>query len=329
LILSIDKEYSVELIFRFSKIRLAENLSIVFNFKQIIPVISRRCTTNILVILTVSISLAGCRSIVTPQWSLEDEVTKTTLSSPQLARDAVILEIAFIRVPAKINSSDSTFWPALDETHLSVNDRKRLSQNGIRCGLIAGALPDSLNELINGDANTVDLEALTGGLNLNLENRNQRLQFRAGQAGQIVMSKSVKENITVITSDAQYAAAERFSQAQCQFQIKTYPQGDGRVRIELIPQIHHGDPRAEFTGQEGAWLLKTQRAVKQYDTVPIEALISPGESLLLSADSHNKGLGRQFFVINDDDEKTNHLLLMRLVHTQYDDLFAPNEIPLE
>jgi len=292
-------------------------------------VISRRCTTNILVILTVSISLAGCRSIVTPQWSLEDEVTKTTLSSPQLARDAVILEIAFIRVPAKINSSDSTFWPAIDETHLSVNDRKRLSQNGIRCGLIAGALPDSLNELINGDANTVDLEALTGGLNLNLENRNQRLQFRAGQAGQIVMSKSVKENITVITSDAQYAAAERFSQAQCQFQIKTYPQGDGRVRIELIPQIHHGDPRAEFTGQEGAWLLKTQRAVKQYDTVPIEALISPGESLLLSADSHNKGLGRQFFVINDDDEKTNHLLLMRLVHTQYDDLFAPNEIPLE
>ena len=291
--------------------------------------ISRRCTTNILVILTVSISLAGCRSIVTPQWSLEDEVTKTTLSSPQLARDAVILEIAFIRVPAKINSSDSTFWPAIDETHLSVNDRKRLSQNGIRCGLIAGALPDSLNELINGDANTVDLEALTGGLNLNLENRNQRLQFRAGQAGQIVMSKSVKENITVITSDAQYAAAERFSQAQCQFQIKTYPQGDGRVRIELIPQIHHGDPRAEFTGQEGAWLLKTQRAVKQYDTVPIEALISPGESLLLSADSHNKGLGRQFFVINDDDEKTNHLLLMRLVHTQYDDLFAPNEIPLE
>jgi len=329
LILSIYKEYSVELIFRFSKIRLAENLSIVFNFKQIIPVISRRCTTNILVILTVSISLAGCRSIVTPQWSLEDEVTKTTLSSPQLARDAVILEIAFIRVPAKINSSDSTFWPAIDETHLSVNDRKRLSQNGIRCGLIAGALPDSLNELINGDANTVDLEALTGGLNLNLENRNQRLQFRAGQAGQIVMSKSVKENITVITSDAQYAAAERFSQAQCQFQIKTYPQGDGRVRIELIPQIHHGDPRAEFTGQEGAWLLKTQRAVKQYDTVPIEALISPGESLLLSADSHNKGLGRQFFVINDDDEKTNHLLLMRLVHTQYDDLFAPNEIPLE
>lgn len=319
----------MELIFRFSKIRLAENLSIVFNFKQIIPVISRRCTTNILVILTVSISLAGCRSIVTPQWSLEDEVTKTTLSSPQLARDAVILEIAFIRVPAKINSSDSTFWPAIDETHLSVNDRKRLSQNGIRCGLIAGALPDSLNELINGDANTVDLEALTGGLNLNLENRNQRLQFRAGQAGQIVMSKSVKENITVITSDAQYAAAERFSQAQCQFQIKTYPQGDGRVRIELIPQIHHGDPRAEFTGQEGAWLLKTQRAVKQYDTVPIEALISPGESLLLSADSHNKGLGRQFFVINDDDEKTNHLLLMRLVHTQYDDLFAPNEIPLE
>jgi ribosomal protein L21E len=292
-------------------------------------VISRRCTTNILVTLAVLISLVGCRSIVTPQWSLEDEVTKTTLSPPQLARDAVILEVAFIRVAANINSSDSTFWPGIDETHLSADDRKQLSQNGIRCGLIAGALPDSLNELINGDANTVDLEALTGSLNLNLENRNQRLQFRAGQAGQIVMSKSVKENITVITSDSQYAAAERFNQAQCQFQIKTYPQGDGRVRIELIPQIHHGDPRAEFTGQEGAWLLKTQRAVKQYDAVPIKAMISPGESLLLSADSHNKGLGRQFFVINDDDGKTNHLLLIRLVHTQYDDLFAPNETPLE
>ncbi|MBT4695062.1 MAG: hypothetical protein HOB73_17130 [Planctomycetaceae bacterium] len=291
--------------------------------------ISPRCITNILVILAISIGSVGCQSIVTPKWSLENEVTKTTLSAPQLARDAVILEVAFIRVAAKKNRSDSTFWSDVDETHLSMDDRKRLSQNGIRCGLIAGSLPNSLNELINGDANTVDLEALTGSLKLNLENRNQRLQFRAGQAGQIVMSKSVKDNITVITSDSQYSAAERFSQAQCQFQIKTYPQGDGRVRIELIPQIHHGDPRAEFTGQDGAWLLKTQRAIKQYDTVPIEAMISPGESLLLSADSHNKGLGRQFFVINDDDEKTNHLLLMRLVHTQYDDLFAPNETPLE
>jgi hypothetical protein len=292
-------------------------------------VISPRCTTNILVIVVITIGVNGCRSIVTPQWSLEDEIAKTTLSAPQLARDAVILEVAFIRVAASANSSDSGFWPDVDETHLAAEDRKRLAQNGIRCGLLAGSLPDSLTELINGDANTVDLEALTGSLNLNLENRNQRLQFRAGQAGQIVMSKSIKENITVITSDSQYAAAERFSQAQCQFQIKTYPQGDGRVRIELIPQIHHGDPRAEFTGQDGAWLLKTQRSVKQYDAVPIAALISPGESLLLSADSHNKGLGRQFFVINDDDEKTNHLLLMRLVHTQYDDLFAPNETPLE
>jgi hypothetical protein len=292
-------------------------------------VISPCCITNILVILAISVGSVGCQSIITPQWSLDDEVNKTALSAPQLAPDAVILEVAFIRVPSNTNGSDSTFWPDVDETHLSADIRKRLSQNGIRCGLIAGSLPDSLNELINGDANTVDLEAMTGGLKLNLENRNQRLQFRAGQAGQIVMSKSVKENITVITSDSQYAAAERFNQAQCQFQIKTYPQGDGRVRIELTPQIHHGDPRAEFTGQDGAWLLKTQRAVKQYDTVPIEAMISPGESLLLSADAHNKGLGRQFFVINDDDEKTNHLLLMRLVHTQYDDLFAPNETPLE
>jgi len=292
-------------------------------------VISPRCTTNILFFLAVSVGLSGCQSIVKPQWSLEDEVAKTTLSTPQLARDAVILEIAFIRVPANVNSRDSIFWPDIDETHLSADNRQQLSRNGIRCGLIAGALPDSLNQLINGDANTVDLEALTGSLNLNLENRNQRLQFRAGQAGQIVMSKSVKKQMTVITSDSQYAAAKRFSQAQCQFQIKTYPQGDGRVRIELIPQIHHGNPRAEFTGQDGAWLLKTQRAVKQYDAVSIEAMISSGESLLLSADPHNKGLGRQFFVINDDDEKTNHLLLLRLVHTQYDDLFAPNETPLE
>ena len=107
--------------------------------------ISPRCTTNILFFLAVSFGLAGCRSIVKPQWSLEDEVAKTTLSAPQLARDAVILEIAFIRVPANVNSRDSMFWPDIDETHLSADNRQQLSRNGIRCGLIAGALPDSLN----------------------------------------------------------------------------------------------------------------------------------------------------------------------------------------
>ena len=79
-----------------------------------------------LVILAVSIGSTGCRSIVTPQWSLEDEVTKTALSAPQLARDAIILEVAFIRVTANTNSSDSTFWPDVDETHLSADARNRI-----------------------------------------------------------------------------------------------------------------------------------------------------------------------------------------------------------
>ena len=271
--------------------------------------------------------LPGCESLVKPQWTLEKEVAKKTLPPPRLAPDAVILEVTFIRVPASTNTVDSDFWNDLDETHLSAELRHRLSANGIRCGLVAGSFPDSLNTLLQSDTNTTELQGKTGDLNLNIENRNRRLQFRAGRPAQIVMSNSVKENITVITSVSDYATAERFNQAQCIFQIRTYPQGDGNVRVELIPQIHHGSPKSEFRGQDGAWLLQTQRRVKEYSLLPIDTQIAPGESLVLSATGDNKGIGRQFFVVNDDDSKTNHLLLLRLVHTQYDDLFSSATLP--
>ena len=271
--------------------------------------------------------LPGCESLVKPQWTLEKEVANKTLPPPRLAPDAVILEVTFIRVPASTNTVDSDFWNDLDETHLSAELRHRLSANGIRCGQVAGSFPDSLNTLLQSDTNTTELQGKTGDLNLNIENRNRRLQFRAGRPAQIVMSNSVKENITVITSDSDYATAERFNQAQCIFQIRTYPQGDGNVRVELIPQIHHGSPKSEFRGQDGAWLLQTQRRVKEYSLLPIDTQIAPGESLVLSATGDNKGIGRQFFVVNDDDSKTNHLLLLRLVHTQYDDLFSSATLP--
>ena len=120
----------------------------------------------------------------------------------------------------------------------------------------------------------------------------------------------------------------KFQQAQCQFEFRAYPQGNGTVRLEVVPQIHHGAAKSQFKGHDGAWLLKTQRNIQEYTDLLIDTTLLPGESLLLSCSELAHGLGGHFFSDNDDQTEIQHMLRLRVLHTQYNDLFQQQtELP--
>ncbi|MBA64124.1 MAG: hypothetical protein CMJ76_17340 [Planctomycetaceae bacterium] len=276
---------------------------------------------KLLLLLTVTGPLYGCHVLKTPEWSLEEAVEESPLSAPRLANDSVVIEISFIRIPTDNEHQMALVWDDIDETHLSTKLRKKLGENGIRCGKLPSSVPASFEQLLGGDKNLTDPTAQAGNLNLNLGLRNRRLQCNAGSENHVVLSDSVIENLVVIHSEDKYTTAEKFPQAQCQFEFRTYPQSNGSVRLEVVPQIHHGAAKSQFKGHEGAWLLKTQRNVQEYTDLLIDTNLLPGESLLLSCSELAHGLGGHFFSDNDDQTEVQHMLRMRVLHTQYDDLF--------
>jgi len=281
-------------------------------------------TSLILTLGAVVTSLGGCQIWPTPEWTAE-KAKKLELPAPRMSPDSVILEIAFVHVTPAANQADATLWHDINTVPLPWQTHKKLSLNGIRCGLIAGQLPDSLQQLIQADKNTLDLQDLNGNLEHDLQGRNQRIHSRAGRRGQIILNNQILPTVHLVTRDGDYSSGETFHQAQCVLEIRTYPQGDGRVRVQLTPEIQHGHLKSQFVGHDGSWLINNDRETRSFDSLAMEVTMTPGESLLLSCTPNVKGLGQQMFVDGKNDSDTQYLVLIRLAQTQFDDLFAPDK----
>ncbi|MFP6604354.1 MAG: hypothetical protein VB862_17625 [Pirellulaceae bacterium] len=278
----------------------------------------------IFILVTLAALLGGCQLWSTPEWTVDQEKT-LELPTPRMSVDSVILEIAFVHVTPAANQVDAALWHDVNAVPLPWQTQKKLAFNGIRCGLIAGQLPASLQQLIQADKNTLDLQDLNGNLEHDLQGRNQRLHSRAGRRGQIVLTNKILPTVHLVTRDGNYSSGETFHQAQCVLEIRTYPQGDGRVRVQLTPEIQHGHLRSQFVGHDGSWLINNDRETRSFDFLAMEVLMTPGESLVLSCTADVKGLGQHLFVDGKRDSDTQYLVLVRLVQTQFDDLFAPDK----
>ena len=139
----------------------------------------------IFILVTLAALLGGCQLWSTPEWTV-DQAKTLELPTPRMSVDSVILEIAFVHVTPAANQVDAALWHDVNAVPLPWQTQKKLAFNGIRCGLIAGQLPASLQQLIQADKNTLDLQDLNGNLEHDLQGRNQRLHSRAGRRGQIV-----------------------------------------------------------------------------------------------------------------------------------------------
>ena len=273
---------------------------------------------------TVVTFLGGCQLWSTPEWTA-DQAKRLELPAPRMSADSVILEIAFVHVTPAANQVDAALWHDVNAVPLPWQTHKKLSLNGVRCGLIAGQLPDSLQQLMQADKNTLDLQDLNGNLEHDLQGRNQRIHSRAGRRGQIILNNQILPTVHLVTRDGDYSSGETFHQAQCVLEIRTYPQGDGRVRVQLTPEIQHGHLKSQFVGHDGSWLINNDRETRSFDSLAMEVTMTPGESLLLSCTADVKGLGQQMFVDGKNDSDTQYLVLIRLAQTQFDDLFAPDK----
>jgi hypothetical protein len=271
-------------------------------------------------------SLPGCIKLPKPNWS-HDAGESKMLSPARMAEDSVVLEVMFVYIAPQDNAADSALWQQLDETHLPIPLRQQLDANGIRAGLIGGSLPEPLLALMQDERNTTDLQQRAGNLATATENRMQRMQCRDGQPGRIVVSPSTHRQLAVVIVEGDYLRGHTFQQAQCLLGLRTYALGDGRARIHLIPEIHYGDATTQFVGQEGAWMLKSDRAVASFKDLELNHVLAPGQTLLLTTSPTAHGLGGSFFTDIQATSDTQILVLVRLAQTQQDDLFATDQGP--
>ena len=156
----------------------------------------------------------------------------------------------------------------------------------------------------------------------------RHLQMRAGRRNEIITS-GIYESLPVLVSEAGDLRGQTYSQAQGILAASAFPLADGRVRLDLVPELHHDQPRPRFVGDQAMMRLDTARPKHVFDELAISTTLAPGAMMILTTLADRPGsLGHYFFTDGEDNHLQQKLLLVRLSQTQHDDLVTPPALPL-
>lgn len=248
--------------------------------------------------------------------------------------DSVALDIFFVRFPA-CNAEDAVaLWADVDEMHLPAEVRQRLAQNGFRVGLVGGQVPISLSRLLElkdkPAPGSRSLETQLADLEHEPRVVRRHMEIRAGVRTEVIAS-DVQEEMPVLRCCLAGVEGETFHSAQAVFALTVSNERDGRVRVRLIPEIHHGESKLRYVSTQGAIRIQSGRAKRAFDDLSMEAVLAPGHILVISTLKERPGtIGHRFFAENADGRVEYKLLVLRLAQTQHDELFEPADvIPLD
>ncbi len=275
-------------------------------------------------VIAVGLVLSGC---------LNQAIrTKPSLPPPQMSPDSVGMDVVFVRFPLGDAELNGKLWDDVDEQHFPARLRQELARNGFRVGVIGNQVPPPLAKLLELAGKPPSRDVVQEARAADMEGANhpvgRHLQMRAGSRNEILAS-GVYEQMPVLVREAGELDGQTYRQAQCILAAKAFPQSDGRVRVELVPELHHDQPRRRFVGDQGMMRLETARPRRVFDDLAISAVLSPGTMLILTALPDRPGsLGHYFFTEGEDNRLKQKLLVLRLCQTQHDDLITPPPLAL-
>ncbi len=271
--------------------------------------------------LLCAIWLGGCA-----RWSTVPDTSEpmNLLPRPKLATDSVVFEVTFVQIPEDRDDFSDRFWAEVDESTLPNDLRRHLAANGMRCGLVGTSVPAALQEVLELQPDPAQSEGTqVTDPSRQVVVRTHRLASRAGQLGKIIVRAMPEEKMATLSFDRDgQLSGQTLTKAQCRYSITSFPQGDGDVRVELMPLIEHGALKPRIRGENGMWMVdNTSRETRVFEDLKVTTNLAPGEALAVSCTEDPRGLGHQFFGDHSQERHTRQLLLVRLQQTQRDDRF--------
>ena len=279
--------------------------------------------------LLAAIVLAGCPKIQTKPGGAN------ILARRRISADSVVLEVFSIHIRRDDRQLYDAIWDEVDEPAVSAETRHHLGENGFRVGVVSGDLPRAIQRLLElhsqprPESETESEDSLTKNQGVNVVTfdgrpkiRIRQMTLRARKRGEIAVSGIYERAPLLFREDGQLRG-QSYLQCQGMLAVKPFPLPDGRVRLEIVPEVHHGPPRRRFTSSEGVIQLETGRARKVFTKLAQEITLSPGDMYVIGSLPQRPGsLGDYFFSVETANPPQNKVLFIRLARTQQDDLFA-------
>lgn len=285
---------------------------------------------------------SGCSSwYAQPGETSTSRPVATKFQPLRMSPDSVVIEVAVAKIDLDRMADFEQFWSEIDTSSLKLEERKRLDQNGIQAGVISSHLPAALQSLL--EPRQVDFDTLSGlekqmyekGI-LQPEPRyllHDGIQNRGGETHSVPISGVMPTaSWTIKTGSREIIEAGEHVRGFTE--LMTYPNGDGTVRMVCTPCLHLGQPKMQIAVQEDGFVYESAADKKQLDELRFETTLKSGQTLILAPTGDMADLGGLLFGSPVDDSNLQQsasdpgafrILLVRILQTQMDDLFAPEQ----
>jgi hypothetical protein len=286
---------------------------------------------------TMKYLLPACVILIASCAPIPPASEKSPLAQPQMLPDSVALDFVFARFPFGDEQANEELWQEVDEQHLPAEVRQRLAEDGFRVGLVSGQPPMALSKLLElsdqppeGKPHVATAEELQGAARV----VRQHEQCRPGQLVRVATGEEYEE-LPVLrresneSGDETYLCGRTYSKAQCVLSLKTELEPAGRIRVHLVPELHHGEVQKKFVGSPGVLRMDQEKEKQTLEELAFSAVLAPGEMLVLSGLENRRGsLGYHFFTRLSSGRLEQVLMVIRLSQVQHDDLFSPHPLDL-
>jgi hypothetical protein len=264
----------------------------------------------------------GCR-----RWTAKLEPDAPLLPPAVASPDSVSLEIFFARFPFGAEEPNGLLWTEVDEQAIPAALRRQLARNGFRAGQIGGTPPASLARLLKLEDHQDPQSEWLEPADVEIEPtaRKRLLQLRSGRHAEIAAS-GIYDQLPLLVHREGQLCGKTFAKAQCIFATTARLQNDGRVELELVPQLHHGSAIPQYSSADGILRVHNARPKEVFDELGVRVVLSPGQMLVMGSLKQRRGsMGHQFFTGQSAHGLEQKLLVIRVLQAPSGNLFAGNQ----
>ena len=228
------------------------------------------------------------------------------------APDTVTLEIFSAPVPLG-DPRIAALWTQVDEQQLPAELRQKLARNGLMAGIAGPRVPAPLAEILKLTDERISAEDRTivpldsdSDVTLNV------LQPPPGKRHEQVLSSVYEQMVLLQNIDGQ-VRGRTYNKAEGRMAMRVMPESDGRVRLDLIPELHHGEFKNRFSGSEAVLVMKQERPKEVFDELRLTPSLAAGQMLVVTCLPDRPGsIGHYFFGVPGSEKPMQKLYVIRV-----------------
>ena len=158
--------------------------------------------------------------------------------------------------------------------------------------------------------------------------RREKRQCRLGTGEVIEVLPHRAQPAIVLLSENGCVRADKLDKPRGFFMVTPDAQPDGRLRLEFVPGIDHGELGKHYVSSQGGVRVDVRREQQLYNVLAFQSPVNPDQTIVITSTPEPKGIGATFFANRFESSAEQLMLLIRVARAQRDDLFLPSEQPL-